>query len=78
MSVGVRTDGQVVLMVEGTIVTMNLAGTEWLRDRLFHICARERAAQTRAATEPAKGSDDDGCGVADLADHVAAVKGGAP
>lgn len=50
--VGVDSKGQVVLMTSNqALVTMNLAAAEWLRDRLFHVCARERAAE-RAALEP--------------------------
>jgi hypothetical protein len=53
--VGVRDDGSVILstMEAGgcvATISMSLVTAEWLRDRLFHVCARERAAISHPAS----------------------------
>ena len=52
ITVGVRTDGRVILTAGSMFfVDMNLAAAEWLRDRLFHVCARERAAEQKPVVQ---------------------------
>ena len=55
MFAGVTRDGRVAISTnDGTgvsMLTMDLASAEWLRDRLFHICAHERALLKQASEE---------------------------
>lgn len=57
LSLAINTSGAIVLTTPGPngisyLSSFDLETAEWLRDQLFHLCARERARRVELANPP--------------------------
>jgi hypothetical protein len=56
LTVGVTSSGRITIgfgeldTAPGAVATLSMESAEWLRDRLFHICARESALRGEVPT----------------------------